>query len=66
MVWPGFVRTMMFSHQYQWSSSPVSFPRTSGSAPSGITTSNLPPTSGPKNPGGVTPTIVNGTRFNVS
>ncbi len=40
----------------------VSLPRISGSAPSGTATSNVRPTSAPKNSGGVTPTIVNGTR----
>ena len=38
----------------------------SGSAPSGTTTSNDRPGATPKNPGGVTPTIVSGTRPSVS
>ena len=41
-------------------------PRMSGSVPIGMATSNVRPTSTPKNPGGVTPTIVNGTRSTVS
>jgi len=41
-------------------------PRTSVSALIGTATSNERPTSGPKKPGGVTPTIVNGTRSIVS
>ena len=40
----------------------ISRPRTSGSTPRGSTISNVRPTSGPKNPGGVTPITVTGTR----
>ena len=38
----------------------------SGSVPIGIATSNVRPTSAPKNPAAATPTIVNGTRSTVS
>ena len=38
-------------------------PRMSGSTPNGTATSNDRPTVSPKNPGGVTPTIVNGHAF---
>jgi hypothetical protein len=54
-------RTITFSHQFERRSSAVSFPRISGSVPSGMATSYARPTSDPKNAGGVTPTIANGT-----
>ena len=57
---------MTFSHQFERRSSDDSLPRMSGSVPSGIATSNVRPTSTPKKSGGVTPTIVNGTRSTVS
>ncbi len=38
----------------------------SGSVPIGMATSNVRPTSTPKNPGGAMPTIVKGTRSTVS
>ena len=52
----------MLSHQFDRRSSADSFPRMSGSVPIGIATSNVRPTSVPKNSGGVTPTTVKGTR----
>jgi hypothetical protein len=59
--WPRFSRTMTVIHHVDRLSRKLSRPRMSVSVPIGITTSNVRPTSGPKNSGGVTPTIVNGT-----
>jgi hypothetical protein len=55
-------RAITVSHQVERASRNDSLPRTSGSSPIGIATSKARPTSGPKKSGGVTPTIVNGTR----
>ena len=63
---PGFRRTNTWSHHDVRRSRRDSLPRMSGSTPSGITTSNDRPGASPKNPGGVTPTIVSGTRSSVS
>jgi hypothetical protein len=52
----------MLIHHDDRRSSALSLPRTSGSVPNGIATSNVRPTSMPKNSGGVTPTMVYGTR----
>jgi hypothetical protein len=51
---------MMLSHQLDRPLSALSAPLTIASVPSGSMTSAERPTSGPKNPRGVTPTIVNG------
>ena len=53
---------MMFIHQVERSSSTLASRRITGSVPSGTAMSNDRPTSGPKNPFGVTPMIVNGAR----
>jgi hypothetical protein len=62
---PGFSRTIDCSHQVERRSRLLSLPRMSGSVPSGMATSNWRPTSVPKKSGGVTPTIVKGTRSTV-
>jgi len=61
-VSPGRSRAIMFIHQSVRSSRRLRSRMTSGSAPSGSATSKERPTSGPRKPRGVTPTMVNGTR----
>ena len=66
MLCPGFSRTMTSSHHEDGCLNQLSWPRIDGSAAKGSITSVVRPTSTPKNPGGVTPTIVNGIRCTVS
>ena len=54
---PGFSRTMICSHHELFAANRLSGPRMSGSAAKGNITSVIRPTSGPKNPGGITPTM---------
>ena len=57
---------MICSHHEPFAANRLSGPRMSGSAAKGNITSVIRPTSGPKNPGGITPTMVNGMRCTVS
>jgi hypothetical protein len=63
-VWPGFRRNITRSHQADRASRNPGC-RTSAAAAIGTATSKVRPTSAPKNDGGATPTIVNGTRSTV-
>jgi hypothetical protein len=56
----------MLSHPLERPSSLEAPPYNNSSVPIGMATSNVRPTSTPKNCGGVTPMIVNGTRSTVS
>jgi hypothetical protein len=56
---------MISSTQVERSSSQWPGPRTIACVPSGTATSNERPWLGPRNDGGVTPTIVNGVRSSV-
>ncbi len=66
-VWPGRRRAITSSHHVERASSQLrSFPCTRSTIPIGTATSNDRPTLGPKKPGGVTPTTMNGMPLSVS
>ena len=62
---PGFSLAMIDSTQVERASSQLAGPCTIACVPSGTATSNERPWLGPRNDGGVTPTIVNGARSSV-